>query len=90
MRFKEYVAIENPNVKTVGRQPGIVASGDVIPVLKRFVHDTPELACGAVAWLTTDATQFSTGLFIPANRCADGLVKQKDQFLASSDLKAIT
>ena len=52
MRFKEYVAIENPSVKTVSRQPSIIASGDVIHVFKNFVHDTPELVYGAVAWLT--------------------------------------
>lgn len=54
---------------------------------KRFALDTPELIGGTVVWLATDAAKFLSGRFISANWSVDDLVKQKDQILASSDLK---
>ena len=83
MRFAAFVAVENPNVRSVAIHPGIVATdmANANAMFAPYAHDKKELSAGLINWSTSDEAAFMNGRYMSANWDVAELIERKDEIV---------
>ena len=85
-KLEEYLAVENPNLRTFTLHPGIYKTGLFDEWVKTLGYDSNSkaddlsLAGGFCIWLCSPESEFLRGRYLSATFDVDELIKRKDEF----------